>query len=154
MGVQYGIDKFTQLRLPLLCHNSGGCAAEIQRCCCEPGAKMRRHFMPWKVPIGTEEQGGPTGLPILIPQRASETLFRSAADAVPTDDILLAISQALPDGVLQHRREYSYRIGEIPHETPMALAHSTPRSETRRVGKEGVSPCSIRWWRGLYKKKN
>src|SRR3546814_484145 len=87
---------------------------------------MRRHFIPWKVPIGMGERGGPTGRPILIPQGASDTLFRSAADSVPTDDILLAISQALPDGVLQHRREDSSRIGEIPHETPMALATYTP----------------------------
>jgi hypothetical protein len=83
-------------------------------------------LIPWPVPIGTEQQGGFTGLPIPIPQRASETLLRSTADAVPIDDILLAIPQALPDGVLQHRRKHNSRIGDIPHKIPMALATYAP----------------------------
>src|SRR3546814_17504206 len=87
---------------------------------------MRWHLIPWKVPIGTEQQCGHTGLPILIPQRPSETLLRPAADAVPTDDILLTIPQALPDGVLQHRSEHNSRIGELTHEIPMAPATYAP----------------------------
>lgn len=78
------------------------------------------------MPIGTEPQGRFTGLPVLIPQRASETLLRSNADAVPTDDILLPISQALPNGVLQHRREDNSRIGKAGHKKPMALATYAP----------------------------
>src|SRR3546814_20514822 len=119
----------------------------MQRCCFEPRAKMRGHFISWPVPIGAEHQGRSTDQPILIPQRASETFLRSTADALPADDILFAVPQAFPDGVLQHRCQHRSRIGGIPHEIPMALATYAPTrgyflhlkhfSSHRRMREEG-----------------
>ncbi len=87
---------------------------------------MRWHVILWKVPVGAQSQGVLTALPVPPLQRMPEMLLCSTADAVPTNDILLAIPQALPNCVLQHRREYCSRISEIVHEIPIALATHTP----------------------------
>src|SRR3546814_17081975 len=107
----------------------------MQRCCFEPRAKMRWHFISWPVPIGAEHQGRSTDQPILIPQRASETFLRSTADALPADDILFAVPQAFPDGVLNHRCPHRSSIGGIPTQIPKALPNPPPTQKAAGRGK-------------------